>query len=364
MSIRTVALYLPQYHPIRENDEWWGTGFTEWRNVAKARPRFRGHYQPHQPGNLGFYDLRNVETMHDQVSLATSHGINAFCFYHYWFNGKLLLEAPVHNYLDDRTLQLPFCLCWANENWTRRWDGMDSEVLIRQNYGDDDDIAHFNYFEPFFHDSRYLRVDGKPVLVVYRRTAIPNVEKMLDNFRRFSQRSGLPDLYIVSVETGPTGIDGGGITTGFDAEIDFQPQWGSLPSLRKLLALGNPYLVARSLLASKLKLDTYYCYRSVIDHMLSRDEIKLGRIPCVFPGWDNSPRRSKNATIFLENSTHEYSRWLSSVIRQKMESAVFSNDLVFINAWNEWGEGAHLEPDLQNGTSYLEATKRVLMNQG
>jgi len=228
MSI--LAFALPQFHPIPENNEWWGAGFTEWRNVAQARPLFPGHEQPHYPADLGYYDLRLPELRQQQANLARQYGIDGFCYYHYWFTGKRLLERPVEEILNSGKPDFPFCLCWANENWTRRWDGQDQEVLIAQQYSPADDLAHIQALLPYFHDRRYIRIQNKPLFLVYRSSALPDTRATTTLWRQLGQASGLEDLYLVKVESFPTDRQRCPELDGFDAALDFQPDRGSLPS--------------------------------------------------------------------------------------------------------------------------------------
>ena len=194
-KIKPIAIYLPQFHPILENDEWWGKGFTEWTNVTKAQPRFEGHYQPHLPSDLGFYDLRLEEARLAQEELAKNFGIYGFCYYHYWFNGKRVLHEPLDRKMQNPKEDLPFMMCWANENWTRTWDGADHQVLLKQEYGFEDDLAHIKHLIAFFTDNRYIKVNGKPIFIVYRPKLFPDIKKTIAIWRKAVQEAGFPDLY-------------------------------------------------------------------------------------------------------------------------------------------------------------------------
>lgn len=343
-SIRLIAFYLPQYHPIPENNEWWGLGFTEWTNVTKAQPLFDGHYQPHLPADLGYYDLRLPETRQAQADLAKAHGIYGFCYYHYWFNGKQLLERPFSEVLASGQPDFPFCLCWANENWTRAWDGLDRHVLIEQKYGPEDDRQHIRWLASAFRDKRYIRIDDKPLFLVYRISKFPNPLRTANIWREEAQKMGLGDLYLCTVESllddrvDPTRI-------GFDAAVEFQPDW---------LNLGSP-------LQQTDQNNRIYDYPSLVERMLQRTEIAYKRFPCVTPGWDNTARRIKDAIIFKDSTPEQYQAWLEAVIK-KFKPASPSENLVFINAWNEWAEGAHLEPCQKWGRAYLVATQKALQN--
>jgi hypothetical protein len=362
--IFAIALHLPQFHPIPENDEWWGKGFTEWANVAKAKPLFPGHYQPHLPADLGFYDLRLPEARAAQAELAAEYGIHGFCYYHYWFNGRQLLERPVSEILKRGEPNFPFCLCWANENWTRRWDGLEAEVLLEQHYTPEDDLAHIGALIPFFHDPRYIRVNGEPFLAVYRASKLPDPERTAEIWRREAKRAGLPGLFLARVE----GVEQPGTPAdmGFDCALDFQPRglmlWDAMMFRRKWWhrhKLGTGEAAFR---------DNMICeYASIVDRALAEPGPAYPRIPCVCPGWDNSPRRKTGAFMFINSTPELYERWLGEIVKRQRArlpengaSGIPPESLVFINAWNEWAEGNHLEPDQKWGRAYLEATRRAL----
>ena len=341
---RLIAFYLPQYHPIPENDEWWGKGFTEWANVTKATPLFPGHYQPHLPADLGFYDLRVPRVRQAQANLAREHGIYGFCYYHYWFNGKQLLNRPFDEILASGEPDFPFCICWANENWTRTWDGLEQNILIRQEYNLEDDRQHMRWFVNAFKDKRYIRIDGKPLLLVYRVSNIPDSALTAEIWREEAQKEGLGDIYLALVESmrddriDPTRI-------GFDVAIEFQPDWFNLGWRRRIIDGGN----------------AVYDYASIVKRMLNKKRPSYKRFSCVTPGWDNTSRRVKGAYIFDKSTPQLYEKWLKGVIENQMPKSL-DEEIVFINAWNEWGEGAHLEPCQKWGRAYLEATRKALEN--
>ncbi|MBM3658657.1 MAG: glycosyl hydrolase [Actinobacteria bacterium] len=354
-AVRALAVYLPQFHPIPENDAWWGTGFTEWRNVARARPRFRGHYQPHIPADLGFYDLRLPETRQAQADLARAHGIHGFVYYHYWFNGKRLLDRPFDEVLRSGAPDFPFALTWANENWTRRWDGRSHEVLLAQEYSEADDRAHIRSLLPAFADPRYIRIDGRPLFMVYRSTLLPDSRRTTDVWREEASRAGIGDLYLCRWEH-----DGRGdpAVLGFDASADFQPDFARLGrALRRDL----PSRIIRRLHLSSQAYRTHWIwdYPAVVDGMLGRPAEDYLRFPSVSPSWDNTPRRQERGMILRNASPTEYERWLRTVLDRFTPPSPDEN-LLFINAWNEWAESNHLEPCLRWGLGYLEATKRAL----
>jgi len=362
-SPKAIAFYLPQYHPIPENDLWWGEGFTEWRNVVNARKHFSGHYQPHLPLNLGFCDLRLPEARASQAQLARQFGIHGFCYYHYWFNGRRILERPFQEVFESGKPQFPFCLCWANENWTRRWDGSEEEILLRQNYKEEDDIAHIHALIPYFKDSRYIRVEDKPVFLVYKTRELPDPQRTAAQWRSVAKINGLKDLFLILVESRENDIADPN-TLGFDAALEFQPCW----HLLETLVSKKPSLKER--LKGKWKNESpgkkihhVYDYASICQEALARPLPAYLRFPCVTPSWDNTARR-KWGGIVLEGSTPElYGNWLSKTIA-RMESMRLPEPLIFINAWNEWAEGNHLEPDQRWGTQYLEQTLHALEGNG
>ncbi|MDT7537961.1 MAG: hypothetical protein QOI82_1546 [Actinomycetota bacterium] len=355
---RLIAFYLPQFHPVRENDEWWGPGFTEWRNVAKARPAFPGHYQPHQPGELGFYDLRLPETRQAQADLARSYGVHGFCYYHYWFNGRRILERPFNEVLASGEPDFPFALCWANENWTRVWDGGADQVLLGQDYSDEDDLAHIRSLLPAFADPRYIRVGGKPMFLVYRAGRMPDPKRTTDIWRAEAARAGLGELYLCKIEGFQEDRGRPPAEGGFDASVGWIPDWGTLGTpLRRSV----PWRAAAKLgLASRgYRQHRVFEYADVVQRMLSDSRPSYPQHPCVTPSWDNSARR-KEAALILRGATPElYEQWLTEVVRRVIASDN-AEPLVFVNAWNEWAEGNHLEPDVAFGHAWLEATRRAL----
>ena len=340
-----VAFYLPQFHAIPENDEWWGKGFTEWRNVTRALPQFEGHAQPRLPGDLGFYDLRDSEVMREQARLAREYGVGAFCFYFYWFGGKMLLETPLRNWLADPTLDLPFCLCWANEKWSRRWDGRGDDILINQQHSAEDDLAFIAHVAEYLRDPRYLRVDGKPMLLVYRPGLLPDAAATARRWRSWCHENGIGDIHLAYVQgferPGPGDI-------GFDAAVEFPPNLHNPASVAARQRLINPEYHGEVL-----------DWRELVRAAKQRRPHDYPLYPAVNPGWDNEPRRSGKGRVYLHCSPRGYRDWLVHAIRTLPASAAASQRLVFINAWNEWAEGAVLEPDARLGYAYLEATRQA-----
>jgi lipopolysaccharide biosynthesis protein len=368
--MRTIAFYLPQFHPIAENDAWWGKGFTDWTNVAKARPLFRGHYQPHLPADLGFYDLRLPEVREAQAEMAAACGITGFCYFHYWFNGKRLLNRPFDEVLASRSPTFPFCLCWANENWTRRWDGRDDMILIGQNHSPEDDNRHIEHLIRAFGDDRYIKINGRPLFLVYRTGWVPNVEYTAELWRKACHHAGFQGLYLARVEshgdcTPPERV-------GFDAAVEFAPDFGGLP--RPLgqwpVVTTVQYWLSRSgVPASPFLANRVQLYESALEAVLAKPPVAYKRFRCATPGWDNSPRRAaydvagplfKGAHVLHESTPAGYERWLRHAARETRERRQGDEQILFVNAWNEWAEGNHLEPDLRWGHAYLEATARVL----
>jgi hypothetical protein len=349
-SSRVIAFYLPQYHPIPENDEWWGTGFTEWTNTAKAKPLFHGHYQPHIPADLGFYDLRVPETRAAQARMAKEHGIEAFCYYHYWFAGERLLEQPFDAVRDSGDPDFPFCLCWANATWTGIWHGNPSKTLIEQTYpGTADYEAHFQELLKAFTDKRYLTVDGKPLFIIFKPNDIPNVQAMTDLFRQMAEKAGLPGLYLVGVSH----LDNWDPKiNGFDAAIV-----QNIPGLIGKVPWQYPLLKLKSWL--KKGRITVYQYKDLLKSFVPNKTKKLEYLPCVIPNWDNSPRSGMNSLI-MQGSTPELFRQSLGQALDNVSTKPADHQLIFLKSWNEWAEGNHMEPDLRFGHHYLKALQAEL----
>ena len=339
---KALGIYLPQFHPIPENDAWWGKGFTEWANVAKARPQFPGHYQPHLPGELGFYDLRVPEVREAQAGLAREHGIHGFVYYHYWFHGKRLLERPFNEVLRSGSPDFPFALCWANGDWTANWNG-EGTLLQPQRYSEADDLAHIRWLLDAFADDRYIKIDGRPFMLIYRPLSFPDVKRTTDVWREEAVKAGFPDLYLSWCE-GWGRPQGGPEAHGFDATVAFMPR-----------AVGPHYYPVESARTHRV-ID----YRTTYEAALSEPALPWKRFPTVMVSWDNTPRRPRKAMIYEGTGPAEYGRWLQQTVDRHTGVREEENYL-FLLAWNEWAEGNHLEPDQRYGRAFLEATRAVLL---
>lgn len=351
-KVKALAYYLPQFHPFKENDEWWGQGFTEWTNVTRGLPRFNGHYQPHLPKHLGYYDLRVKEAMLEQVRYAKAGGLHGFCFYHYWFNGKRIMEKPVNMLLENHDIDFPFCIMWANENWTRTWDGLDNDVLIAQDYLEEDDIPFVQDIGRHFTDKRYIRIDGRPLFFIYRPGIIPNAKATIQKWRNLCKKllNEEPLFYMAQAfgDLDPTEF-------GMDGAIEFPP-----------------HKIAEGLQdASREKggwqadfQGHYPSYDELIEKSLNDSEsTPFPLIRGVTPTWDNEARKPSKGMGFVNSTPKKYEHWLSNINQYAKQNPIAENEsFVIINAWNEWAEGAHLEPDVYNGAAYLNATYRAMHN--
>lgn len=368
-NLRALAFYLPQFHPVPENDAFWGTGFTEWRNVVQCRPRFVGHAQPHLPADLGFYDLRLGETRAAQARMARAAGLSGFCYYHYWFNGKRVLHRPFDAVLASDQPDFPFMLCWANENWTRAWDGGASDILLRQSYSDSDTIAHARHLAPAFSDRRYIRVAGRPAFAVYNTDEMPSPTAWSDLFRATIQREIGVEPYLIRVERYLDHDTRAPNRLGFDAALDFQPfsrnfkLWqASRPDLKRhlLRRVKNRLKRDTQRLRPWKDFDTHHDLAAFAAFDMCQPAPDYTRFPGVCPSWDNSARRPQGQAIVFRNSSPSvFADWLTAKARA---FAPPSNDenLLFINAWNEWAEGNHLEPCLRHGHGWLNAVEQAL----
>lgn len=347
-DVRVIAIHLPQFHPCPENDLWWGRGFTEWRNVAKARPNFVGHDQPRLPADLGYYDLRLPQAMEDQAELARRYGIHGFCYYYYWFAGHRLLHEPIERMLASGRPDLPFCLCWANENWTRRWDGRESEILMAQAHSDDDDRRVIADLIRYFRSPAYIRVRGRPMLLIYRVTQFPDFRRTAGLWREACREAGLGEIHLVMMETfelvhSPVNP----AAYGCDAACEFPPleMAEAKPPSGEVV---NPSF--RGQVAD---------YRDIATRFAARPHPGYVRYRGVMPGWDNTARRQDASFCFEHATPGAFQAWLECAIEDTKRFAGPDDRLVFVNAWNEWAEGAYLEPDQRFGHTFLEAVRNA-----
>jgi lipopolysaccharide biosynthesis protein len=343
-EVRLIAFYLPQFHPVPENDVWWGKGFTEWTNVTKATPLFDGHYQPHLPTDFGFYDLRVRETRHDQIQVAKQYGIDGFCYHYYWFSGTRILDRPLDHMLSDPESKMPFCLCWANENWTRRWDAAEREILIEQRYLPEDDLNFIKSLVPFFLDPRYIRIEGAPFFVVYRPQHLPDPKRTSRIWRDYCKSIGIDKIHICAALTHGnedyTQFD-------FDSGVEFPPHNLKVDNVSDQIVFYNPFK------------GNVMAYQDVARSYLDRSYTNPNVFKCVFPCWDNTARTNDRALIILNSTPNNYEYWLNEVVRKTSEDFPYQERFVFINAWNEWAEGCHLEPDRKYQRQFLDATLSV-----
>jgi hypothetical protein len=342
---KVIAFYLPQFHPVAENDAWWGEGFTEWRNVVKARPLFEGHYQPHLPGSLGFYDLRLPEVRERQASLAARHGIDGFMYYHYWFGGRRVLDRTFEEVLTSGRPDYPFCLCWANENWTRIWDGGENAILLEQRYDAEERAEHLAFLVRAFADPRYIHHEGRPLFAVYRVQSLPDGRHFIEELREACATAGLPDPWVVKFDT--RGYHDDPAESGCDAAAQFPPHGIDSYGLRNTNEIpgavpGHEFIE----------------YDALVRGSLAAPMPDWVRHEAVLPCWDNTSRRAEQTALVVTDSTPEaYEHWL----REVHGRAPSRGGIVFVNAWNEWAEGAHLEPDERWGDAYLRATARAVL---
>jgi len=352
---RVIAFYLPQFYPTPENDLWWGKGFSDWKNVASARPLFKGHYQPVIPADLGFYDLRLSETRVAQAEMAAAYGVEGFCYWHYWFAGRRMLERPFNEVLSSGSPNFPFCLGWANHSWSRVWKDEPNHLLIAQTYpGEADDRAHFDCLLKAFQDHRYMTVDEKPLFVVYGPKEMPDAKRRFDFWRESALKAGLRGLYIVGVnlldykDVAALGLDAVTIstmgiinTTNSVYNKVTRITWG----IRRKLPFDGPRIIE---------------YGEAIKHLVP-DLKKFNReaYPCVFPNWDNTPRRGRRGYVVANSTPALFEDHLKEAV-SALDDRVNEHKLVFLKSWNEWAEGNYMEPDTKWGLQYLEALKRVI----
>ncbi len=368
--MKLIAFYLPQFHSIPENDEWWGKGFTEWVNVKKARPLFEGHQQPRVPLNHNYYNLLDKNVMQEQAILAKKYGINAFCFYHYWFNGKKLLEKPVENFLKDKTIDIDFCLSWANESWTNAWVSSNNKLLIEQKYGTEKEWKeHFDYLLPFFKDSRYMKEDGCPLFIIYRPEIMDCYKDMIDYWNKLAKENGFKKIKF-AYQHPAFDFDKKKDKKMFDYAIEYQPitssYWnqGFISFTTKLKIQNFIIKYFKINLARKKGLQLYSyedTWKKIISHNPNLVDCPK-RIPGAFVDWDNTPRRGNTGSLYYGANPEVFKNYFSQLVTSCKEK--YKTDKIFIFAWNEWAEGGYLEPDELNKYGYLEAIKKSLEENG
>lgn len=350
---KLIAYYLPQMHPTPENDAWWGRGVTEWNNVSRAVPQYLGHYQPRLPGELGYYDLRLTDNIKRQAELAEMYGIYGFAWYYYWFDGKRLLERPLDMFIKDKSIDFPFCLCWANESWTKGFFGSTKEIIMKQS---DTEESYLNFIKdaaPYMKDERYITIKGKKLLIVYKPQKVPNSQKVLNYWREYCATHGVGEIYIIGVWTAEWKNDV--LQRGFDSAAEFQP--GSIKPYCRKINQNLPFI-------NKDFVGEIYSYPEIVKTGLYRKNFKSSHMyNAVMPMWDNTPRRNNHGNVIYHGATPDlYKKWLCDIIQHYKKDCSLDDDLIFINAWNEWGEGAYLEPDRYYGYAYLEATKDAILS--
>ncbi len=361
MCLKILAFYLPQFHEIPENNKWWGKGFTDWVNVKKAKPLFKGHYQPRKPLNNNYYDLSDVNVMKWQANLAKEYGIYGFCYYHYWFNGKLLLEKPLENMLKDKEVNIPFCLAWGNESWTRTWDGLGNNVLIHQSYGGKKEWAeHFEYLIKFFLDERYIKINNKPMFLIYRTEHIPNIDEMIDFWNELSTKYGFNGIYLVEMLTG---FQKTVFAKNSSAVVEFEPNYtlGLYSKFNKYKPKYTFYYLYNEYLRIKLKSPVKIVSYDIVWKMILNRKNKKFRDRKTFLGayigWDNTPRKEYRGSVHINSTPENFGKYFSKLLKKADK---LNSEFIFINAWNEWAEGTYLEPDEKYGYKFLEEIKRKL----
>lgn len=375
--MRIIAFYLPQFHAIPENNEWWGDGFTEWTNMKAAKPLFKGHYQPRIPLNNNYYNLLDDETMAWQIDLAKQYGVYGFCFYHYWFDGHMLLQKPMENMLKDPDLNIPYCISWANENWTNAWKANgDVKTLIQQTYGKEDEWKrHFDYLLPFFKDPNYILEDNKPFFVIYRPEIIPCLNEMLDCWNRLAKENGFDGMVFAYQQLSYHILEGRD-ESRFKYNIEYQPGYarydiqmnqeskvGQLAfkfrnTVRKIVSGIDKTIgtnISAKLARNMLQTEDYDC---LCNEIIQRKPDSDKAIPGMFVGWDNTPRRGKAGRVCLGSTPEKFKKYLKLQIENAEKN--YKKDMIFVFAWNEWAEGGYLEPDSANEYEYLKAIKDAL----
>lgn len=367
--MKVIAFYLPQFHEIPENNEWWGEGFTEWVNVKKAKPLFEGHSQPRIPLANNYYNLLDDDIKKWQIGLAKENGIYGFCFYHYWFNGHMLLEKPIEQYLRNKDLDFPFCLCWANENWTNAWAAGGNKILISQTYGDKKEWKeHFDYFLQFFKDDRYIKENGCPLLVIYRPDIMENMNEIFDYWQELAKENGFPGIKIASQYSSYEDLNGN--DAKIDYFIEYQPNYASrwikggvynsLRQIKKRITnlldkkLSSKYFSTHLIEPHLEKRDYDAYWKTILEHKPTSAK----QIAGAFVDWDNTARKGERGSVFVNSSPEKFKHYFTLLLEKVKRE--YKNDYIFVFAWNEWAEGGYLEPDKKNGCRYLEAIKEAI----
>lgn len=349
--MKILAYNLPAFHRIPENDEWWGEGFTEWDNVRSGKPLYEGHVQPMVPYEENYYDLSKKEDVVRQAELAQEYGLGGFVYYHYWFNGKLLLEKPVEIYRDSKEVKLDYCLCWANEQWARTWDGKDGQILMPQTFGGKDDWeSHLQYFLTFFQDERYIKRNNSPMLFVYSACRIPHFDEMMEYWNERIKTYGFDDIYLVEFISTVNPIAASQYSKGV---TEFEPMYSNRFGIS---AFNKLYRIA----CKKLKMTEYLSYDRIWESLLKKDQTYGNReiIQSAFTQWDNTPRKGKAGLVLKGGAPEKFENYIRLLANNHRKDA--SEEYIVINAWNEWGEGPVLEPSEQYGFKYLEGLQRVI----
>ena len=369
-KIKVIAFYLPQFHEIPENNKWWGKGFTEWTNVKKARPLFNKHYQPRIPYRNNYYDLSKKDNIKQQAELAKKYGIDGFCIYHYWFNGKKLLEKPLEILLQNKEIDINYCICWANESWTNAWTSSSNKVLIEQTYGDEKEWReHFKYFLNFFKDKRYILKDGKPLLIIYRPELIPNLNKMLDFWEELARNNGFKGICYGYQQSGLDDLKMD--QSRFALDIEYQPKYAlkekdEKSAIRKMIRnmvtrLNNSIFKKNNLKRNSMHVRKYD-YDEIWSNIISRRAKNDKSVAGAFVDWDNTPRRGTNGFVIDGASPEKFEKYMKLQFENIRKN--YHNDYLFIFAWNEWAEGGYLEPDEKFKYGYLEAIKNAKESNG
>jgi len=345
---KVIAYYLPQFHPFEENNLWWGKGFTEWTNVTKAKALATNHQQPRVPTDFGFYDLRLKENISEQIALAKQIGVESFCLYYYWFNGTVLMDTPIELIYNNRELDTEYCICWANENWTRAWDGQDKEVLIEQTYSDEDDIDFISHVAKYFKDSRYTCVNGKPLLIIYRPSIFPDMKVTLKRWREWCLDNGVGEIHAVMVQFEDTDPN----KYGFDAAVEFPPHQVGSQNVAEFMKFNSNFQ------------GSVHDYNGMVSNGLNKTDEGYITYKGVTMSWDNTARRQERASFFVNTTPQRTERWLGGISQcYDNDERDHNNRLIFVNAWNEWAEGTYLEPDAHNGYGYANSVANLKSGQ-